>query len=30
MGQICSVIFFLYLLVLLPFLGWLETALILA
>jgi ubiquinol-cytochrome c reductase cytochrome b subunit len=30
MGQFCSVIFFLYLLVLLPFLGWLETALILA
>ena len=30
MGQICSVVFFLYLLVLLPFLGWLETALILA
>ena len=30
MGQICSVIFFVYLLILLPFLGWLETALILA
>jgi ubiquinol-cytochrome c reductase cytochrome b subunit len=30
MGQICTVIFFLYLLVLLPLLGWLETALILA
>jgi ubiquinol-cytochrome c reductase cytochrome b subunit len=30
MGQLCSLVFFLYLLVLLPFLGWLETALILA
>jgi ubiquinol-cytochrome c reductase cytochrome b subunit len=30
MGQLSSLVFFLYLLVLLPFLGWLETALILA
>ena len=30
MGQLCSLVFFLYLLVLLPFLGWFETALILA
>jgi ubiquinol-cytochrome c reductase cytochrome b subunit len=29
LGQICTVIFFLYLLVILPFLGWLETSLIL-
>lgn len=30
LGQICTVIFFLYLLVILPFLGWLETSLILS
>lgn len=30
LGQVCSVILFVYLLVLLPFLGWLETALILS
>lgn len=30
LGQVCSVILFVYLLVILPFLGWLETALILA
>lgn len=29
LGQVCTVILFLYLLVILPFLGWLETALIL-
>jgi ubiquinol-cytochrome c reductase cytochrome b subunit len=30
LGQVCSVILFLYLLVILPLLGWLETALVLA
>jgi quinol-cytochrome oxidoreductase complex cytochrome b subunit len=30
MGQVCTIIFFLYLLVLLPFLAWLEMALVLA
>jgi ubiquinol-cytochrome c reductase cytochrome b subunit len=30
LGQICTVVFFLYLLVILPFLGWLETSLILS
>lgn len=30
LGQICTVIFFLYLLVILPLLGWLESALVLS
>lgn len=30
LGQICTVVLFVYLLVILPFLGWLETALVLA
>ena len=29
LGQICTVVFFVYLLVILPFLAWLENALIL-
>ncbi len=30
LGQICTVVLFVYLLIILPFLGWLETALVLA
>jgi quinol-cytochrome oxidoreductase complex cytochrome b subunit len=30
LGQVCTVILFFYLLVILPFLSWLETALVLA
>nr|NP_046142.1 apocytochrome b [Chlamydomonas moewusii]AAC39350.1 apocytochrome b [Chlamydomonas moewusii]QRM91391.1 apocytochrome b [Chlamydomonas moewusii] len=30
LGQVCTVILFVYLLIILPFLGWLETALVLA
>lgn len=30
LGQVCTVVLFVYLLIILPFLGWLETALVLA